>query len=118
MPKKCAKEGCGNYVFSKGYCKFHQYLAGNVYTIPKVSKKQKEALKKYSGLRVEFLRERRLCEAKLPGCARRSTDVHHLAGRGKFLLIVSTWMAICRPCHRTIHDEMSAEEAYERGFKM
>jgi len=43
------------------------------------------------------------CQAQLPGCTVRTQDVHHVLGRGKYLLIESTWLAVCRHCHEHIH---------------
>lgn len=35
----------------------------------------------------------------------KSTDVHHIAGRGINYLNEDTWLATCRPCHDRIHRE-------------
>ncbi len=37
-------------------------------------------------------------------CGNRTRDVHHTAGRVANLLNESTWMALCRRCHRWCHD--------------
>ncbi len=42
------------------------------------------------------------------GCGRTTAthflDVHHKEGRGVNYLRENTWMIVCRPCHRWIHD--------------
>ncbi len=70
---------------------------------------------KYKKLRLEFLEKNPMCKAHLPGCALRSCQVHHKAGRiGKLLNDVTKWLAVCDPCHRWI--EMHAIEAKALGF--
>lgn len=87
--------------------------------------------KLYRRLRRKFLRERRWCEVGLcrelllagggvkPEEVRadwvaRATSVHHVRGRGRFLLDTKTWLAVCEPCHRYIHDHPAW--ARERGY--
>jgi hypothetical protein len=43
-----------------------------------------------------------------------STDVHHIRGRGKYTLDVTTWLSVCRACHNFI--EMNNDVAKEYGF--
>lgn len=40
-----------------------------------------------------------------------ATDVHHMRGRGKYLLDESTWKALCRSCHSAVenHPEMAVK---------
>lgn len=82
--------------------------------IPAKSKKKEELDKAYSKLRVIFLEKHPMCQAALPGCTHNSTDVHHMASRGKNYLVVSTWLSVCRSCHSWIH--LHPEEAREMGF--
>lgn len=35
----------------------------------------------------------------------RATQVHHRKGRGKYLNVVGSWMAVCHLCHETIEKE-------------
>lgn len=50
----------------------------------------------YKVFRILFLRRRPICEA----CrTNRATQVHHKSGRGRFYLVVATWMAVCFKCH-------------------
>ncbi|KQS34004.1 hypothetical protein ASG33_08210 [Dyadobacter sp. Leaf189] len=118
MAKLCKHPGCRNPVFSKLYCLFHQYLANKIKPIKKVSDKQAARLKVYYSLTPVFLGENKFCQAKLPGCTGKSTDVHHRRGRGFYLLEIATWMAVCRKCHKVIHDEMSLAEAIKRGLRI
>jgi hypothetical protein len=117
-PKKkicseCQKE---SYIFSKGRCK---PCAAKSYGKPKpVSKKRKSELQDYSKLRTEFMRHNPFCQAWLVGCERIATDVHHTAGRTNDKLNdTKDWIALCRNCHKTIHDSMSAAEARKLGLK-
>lgn len=68
----------------------------------------------YSKLRKKFMEEKPMCEAALPGCTGQSTDVHHKKGRGKYHLMVSTWLSVCRHCHTYIEEHPA--EAQELGF--
>jgi hypothetical protein len=33
----------------------------------------------------------------------RTQDVHHIKGRGMYLLDQDTWLPVCRHCHNQIH---------------
>ena len=79
------------------------------------SKKQVVLDRAYTLLRIPFLEQHPMCQAALPGCQGASCDVHHKIGRGKWLLVVSTWMAVCRTCHQWI--ELHPIEATEMGFR-
>ena len=68
----------------------------------------------YSKLRRKFMEEKPMCEAALHCCNGGSTDVHHKKGRGKYLLMVSTWLSVCRQCHNYIEEH--PEEAIELGY--
>lgn len=58
----------------------------------------------YSKLRLAFLVVHSICQAKLIGCTGKATDVHHKAGRGENHLKISTWLAVCRNCHKWIEE--------------
>lgn len=80
--------------------------------------------------RRRFLKKHRYCEVRMcrellvargveEGLVRedyvsRATSVHHVRGRGRFLLDAKTWLAVCEPCHRYIHDHPAW--AREQGF--
>lgn len=69
----------------------------------------------YSQLRKIYLVKHPMCEAAMPGCTQQSTDIHHKKGRGKYLLVVDTWMSVCRTCHDWI--ELHPIEATDLGFR-
>ena len=80
-----------------------------------VSKKRQVAMDEYSKCRLAFLALHNHCQAKLVGCTGNATDVHHSKGRtGDNYLNMSTWVALCRPCHSYL--ETHPEEAKELGF--
>jgi hypothetical protein len=79
------------------------------------SKKQKALDSAYTVLRKPFMEKHPMCQAALSGCQDASCDVHHKKGRGKWLLVVDTWMAVCRPCHTWIEEHPI--EATEMGFR-
>lgn len=86
-----------------------------IYTAIKPKSKKQIALDNaYSKLRKIFLTQNPMCQAHLSGCQGGATDVHHKRGRGKWLLVITTWMAVCRTCHSYIH--LHPTEARELGF--
>jgi hypothetical protein len=68
----------------------------------------------YSKLRKIHLDKLPMCQAKVFNCTLRSTDIHHMKGRGKYHLDTSTWLSVCRNCHDWI--EKNPEEAKELGY--
>jgi len=83
--------------------------------IRKVSEKQKERNRIYTALRTSYLYMHPICEVE--GCNFKSRDIHHKydgADRQKYFLNDSTWMAVCRVCHRWIHEH--SIEAKEKGY--
>jgi hypothetical protein len=97
------------------YCQSCWYNIEKPKSISPVSAKRRVEMDEYSKLRNVFLIAKPYCEAKLVGCTRVSTDVHHKAGRsGNNYLKVGTWAALCRSCHSYI--ELNPEEAKELGF--
>ncbi len=116
MPKIC--DACSNRVFSHRYCKNHQYLRldYNVIVITpqlinKISPKLRKKTIEYSKLRIPFIQSNPLCRANLVNCTKIVTDVHHMKGRGKYLLDTTTWLPVCRNCHHRI--ELFPKEAKE-----
>jgi len=72
--------------------------------IRKTSKRMATLKREYMKLREKFLLEHPWCEYFLHFKEKRpSTEVHHKKGRGKFMLDVSTWMAVCSEAHFLIH---------------
>jgi hypothetical protein len=72
--------------------------------ISKKSSKQEKLDALYSVLRETYLKANPFCKAKLHGCQINATDVHHMAGRGKFMLDQTTFLAVCRICHNQIEE--------------
>jgi len=112
MPKICTYKECSYPVFAKNYCKAHQYLrtdkkplkAKEYKPINKVSKKQQILNREYLKRKEEYLKDHPLCVARLEGCTRLATDIHHTTGRGVNLLKVETWIGVCRNCHTIIEN--------------
>ena len=80
----------------------------------KVSDKQARLNAEYSKIRRDFLTDKEICHAKLHCCTLKTTDVHHMKGRGKYLLDTSTWLPVCRNCHMWIEEHPI--DAKELGF--
>lgn len=77
--------------------------------IRRVSAKRAAALKIYQVERTAYLSEIMVCECNMgeTGCTGLAQEIHHRCGRGPYLNDVSTWMAVCRPCHLFIHSHPS-----------
>lgn len=82
--------------------------------IPRVSEKRKIENELYFRQREVFLQEHPKCECGRPGCNRKSVEIHHTKGRGKYFLDMSTWKAVARVCHRWA--EENPEEAKKIGI--
>jgi len=83
-------------------------------SLNKTSKKMSKINSDYSKLRKTFLESYPMCQAKVYNCSLRSTDIHHMKGRGKYHLDTSTWLSVCRSCHDWI--EKNPEEAKELNY--
>ena len=71
----------------------------------------------YSKMRINFMYDYPLCQAKVvDNCMGASTDVHHKKGRGKYHLDVTTWLSTCRQCHMWIEEH--PKEAIELGLSI
>lgn len=56
------------------------------------------------------------CQARLSGhCQQQATEVHHTAKRGRHMLNVDTWAALCHPCHMWI--EAHPNDARKMGLR-
>lgn len=80
------------------------------------SRKMQRIDTKYNKLRGVFLMEKPMCQAALPSCTLKSTDIHHKKGRGKYHNDITTWLSVCRTCHNWI--ELNPIEAEELGFSI
>lgn len=89
--------------------------------LAKCSPKHSRALRTYSKLRKEYLADNPMCEVGLKtgwGCGicftaegdcrmqtQPSEEIHHTRGRGRNLNNVSTFLAVCKNCHRRLHHQ-------------
>jgi len=77
----------------------------------KVSLKRQQQNKQYKIIRDKFMQENPKCER----CGAPATENHHKNGRnGLRLLDVNYFMAVCRNCHRWIHEH--PKESREKGW--
>jgi len=77
----------------------------------KVSLKRQQQNKQYKIIRDKFMQENPRCER----CGAPATENHHKNGRnGLRLLDVTYFMAVCRSCHRWIHEH--PKESREKGW--
>lgn len=84
--------------------------------IKKQSDKTKAALQLYRKMRIEYLKQNPECEVGLSICTHKATEIHHMGGRGKELLVIHNWLAICRNCHTYITE--NSKEAIQKGFSI
>lgn len=84
--------------------------------IARRSAKGKADDRNYSTLAKKYKAAHPVCEANLPGCTKKTEDIHHKAGRGANLCNVDTFLGVCRNCHQTIEQE--PEMAKEKGFSV
>lgn len=85
--------------------------------IKNISSKLLSRLAIYRVRRDEYLSKNKICEVE--GCGKRSTNVHHKAGREGILLILTKYfMACCETCHpNRIHFNPDYEGwAREKGY--
>jgi hypothetical protein len=116
--KMCAGCNTEQYIWKTvgrdRYCKDCAAHLGPTKKIPTKSVKKASEDLVYSKLRVDYLTRFPVCKAALPSCTTVATDVHHKAGRGKYYLITTTWLPVCRKCHTWI--ENNPDGAKELGF--
>lgn len=126
----CACKGCNNeFKLYKSTDKFCSpacaYQSQKLKPIKKqeqirqVSQKRQRESYAYAKKRKTFLElpENRLCPVakEIFNEEAFTCEVHHKAGRrGKFLLYVPFWLAVCRKGHDWIH--ANPAEAYQKGF--
>ena len=117
MPKQCLVKGCNYNVFSKGYCKSHQYLREDIKkSIPRESKKRAVENRQYSKeTRVAFFEKPENKSCKI--CGKEATDIHHMKGRvGKLLNDMRFMIGLCRSCHSRV--EENPEWAISNGYSI
>lgn len=87
------------------------------YSIPFRAPERTKEEKLYSAKRIIFLAKHPMCQAHLPECQNKSTEVHHKMGReGDLLLNDCYWLSTCRSCHDFI--EKNPEFAKLMGFSL
>jgi hypothetical protein len=96
------------------YCQQCWYSIEKPKSIRPVSIKMQATMDEYGKKRTGFLALNSKCQAILPGCTSVATDVHHKMGRGEHHNNMSTWLAVCRTCHKWI--EENPRDAKELGF--
>lgn len=79
--------------------------------IKKVSTRQKGRMAKYYEIRRRYLEENPRCEI----CLHPATEIHHVKSRrGNLLFDTKYFMAVDRPCHTRIHENV--QWAKTQGF--
>jgi hypothetical protein len=101
--KTCGAE-FRQYRSTDRYCSFScvPKKRKNVTTKP-IARRSKKLAKKereYSEIRKLFLDENPKCSV----CQGVATEIHHKKGRGKYLLIVKYFLAVCWRCHKEIEE--------------
>lgn len=77
---------------------------------PRSDKRAKQE-REYAKKRKEYAEKNPLCEI----CGKVANDLHHKGRRlGDMLTDESTYMSVCRPCHKMIHD--NEKEARKQGY--
>lgn len=123
--KPCRGCKTPQYIFGLGLCRScYNSLKAKQYAqksknkrkqkqVSEASEKQKERLKEYKRVRIEFLLEKDHCEVATDGCRvpypvvnpTEVLQVHHKAGRvGTLLLEKKYFLAVCSICHRKVED--------------
>lgn len=120
---ECIECGHTRLIYSKkmcGYCyqrsKPRKPIVKKPYTIPKRSAQGKINDRKYYTIAKQYKLDNPYCKARLNGCTRHTTDVHHKKGRGIHLLRVEYFLPVCRNCHDYI--ELNPDEALLKGFSL
>lgn len=105
----CSFPFCSRPVPKEGYCVAHAAKYGDAKPksepkpIPQKSEKKKKVDAEYSKLKKQMMKESDKCEAKLAGCTKVATDLHHVQGRGKELTTkIENLIRVCRSCHSQI----------------
>ncbi|UXO94086.1 HNH endonuclease [Pseudanabaena phage Pan5] len=122
MAHKCSFPNCKNNTVSGIYCIGHKRIMGETSVkpakaLPKRSEKQKEVIKELKKLYKQFFAnpKNQKCRAKLSGCTKEATEVHHSKGRiGENATDPKTFVPLCHSCHRWV--EENPEQAKELGL--
>ncbi len=126
--KPCKTCGDPSYLWAHGNCKNcdgmlrakaeivkqQEIPVCKPFKINKVSTKQAKLNAAYNVLATQFKKDNPYCKACLDDCTLATTDIHHMQGRGEYLMDTSTWLPTCRSCHNWI--ELNVEKAKELGL--
>lgn len=113
MQKEKICKGCdkSRRLFSGGLCitcykKTKKYVIKKLKPIRKQTTKQQQTIRKYSKLRIEFLRNNPVCKIGLPDCTRQATEIHHSGKKysEKLWLDTSLFVSCCHNCHKQIEE--------------
>lgn len=85
--------------------------------IKPTSKKRAKQTREYQVIRIQYLIDNPICEARIKCCGNKATEVHHMEGRiGKLLTDIENFIAVCQPCHRYIEENPNVSK--EKGFSL
>lgn len=86
--------------------------------IPQVSEKRVMANKEYDRVAKQYKKEHPKCEANLKDCTKKTTDIHHQAGKSNAALLINPdyFLGCCRKCHQWI--EMHPHESVALGLSV
>lgn len=113
--KECG-DGAEKWIYSKksNLCIYHHKLwkmkVKKPVRLKPVSDKMAKQRKQYSVLAQKFLYDNPICQVM--DCQELSVQLHHKRGRGKYLLDVSTYMAVCCEHHKWIEEHPMMAKAY------
>jgi hypothetical protein len=80
-------------------------------------RRMEQARRRYTVLRRQFLEDNPACAICTDeGAPTRSTEVHHMRGRGLHFLAVETWLPICRSHHERV--TLNPKWALEAGWSL
>lgn len=104
MPKTCIEPNCERRCFGGGYCRSHQYKRGKTYRIKPYSKKRRVVNEQYNQRARKFRNEHPKCTVLSPVCTGNTQGVHHVKGRGRYLMDENYWKPACNACNTYIED--------------
>ncbi len=88
--------------------------ASKINQVSDLTKKLREIYRTY---RPQWLQHNKVCRAQYEGCTHQATQIHHMAGRDGFWLIMSKYFfPICGRCHRKATKD--SKDAIERGVSV
>ena len=93
-------------------------ISSTTKAIPKRSPKKIKLDYNYSKVRMNFLSQHPLCQAKIYGlCTNTATEIHHKKGReGELLINPEFFLSVCRQCHEWIENNPNLSK--DLGFSI